>query len=318
MRNRTRILCFLAATVAAAPLVWASPAPAGGAVIQAHGENRGPGGGDHAHADDDDDDDDDVAATAASAVPPGQGGAQSAVSATNGPATVSIVDGGFQPAALTLAAGSQVTWINTDSSRHTATADGDAFDSGSLNQGGTFSFAFANPGTFAYVCAFHSDMRGTVTVGGAAPAVPAPPAPPTTAAASPPPTTTITGAGAPASVEIQDHEFSPARLIVGRGTEVTWRNMGQAPHTVTGDGFDSAEMAATQSFAYRFAAPGTYDYRCALHPRMRGVVEVVADATTTPVAGEVGGFPIERVAAGGIVGAPILLLVGAVFFWGRR
>lgn len=326
MRNRTRILCLLVAVLAAAPLAWNAPAHAAGSVIHAHGENRGPGGGGDDDADEDDDDDDRASPTT-TAAPANRAGADGgaaggAAPAAPGPAAVAIFDGGFRPAALTVAAGSQVTWTNTDSSRHTATADGGAFDSGSLNAGGTFSFTFATPGTFAYFCAFHSDMQGTVTVGAAVPTAPAAPAPPPTTSTTTTPTGASTGASAtttPAAVEVQDYEFSPARLTVGRGTEVTWRNTGQAPHTVTGDGFDSGEMAAGATFAHRFASPGTYEYRCELHPRMQGVVEVIADATAAPVGQEeLGGFPIERVAAGGIVGAPILLLAGAALFWGRR
>src|SRR5687767_10294531 len=135
MRIRSRILCLVAAALAAAPLVWTGPAHAAGLVIHAHGENRGPGGGgDDADDDDEDDDDDDGRAPAATARPQGQPGQTPPGAApappgpaAPGPAAVSIVDGGFQPPALQVAAGSQVTWTNTDSSRHTATADGGGF-----------------------------------------------------------------------------------------------------------------------------------------------------------------------------------------------
>ena len=321
---RIRILCLFAAALAVAPVMWAVPAHAAGSEIHAHGENRGPGGGGDNDDDDDDDDDDDEdrvpapAATTAATPAPAAGGA---TPATTGPAAVSIVDGGFRPAAVGIAAGSPVTWTNTDGSRHTVTADAGAFDSGTLASGATFSFTFPSPGTFAYFCAFHSEMQGTVTVGNAASAAPTPStAPPTTSAAT---TTTVAPApkgneNSPATIEARDYEFTPSRLTVGRGTEVTWRNVGQAPHTATGAGFDSGELAAGQTFVKRFDTPGTFEYRCDLHPRMQGVVEVVADATAAPVAAEVRKFPLERIAAGGIVGAPILLFVAAIFFFGRR
>ncbi len=317
MRIRIPILCLFVALLAAAPVVWSIPA---NAVIHGHGDNRGPGGGDDRGGDDDDDGDDDedrraAAAGAADVATPGAP-APTAV-AGPGPAAVAIVDGGFQPASVSVAAGSPVTWTNSDSSRHTATADGGAFDSGSLDAGGTFSFTFPSPGTFAYFCAFHSDMQASVTVTGPA-STASSTTTPITAPADTTTSTSATAARADAAVAVQDYDFSPARLTVGRGAEVTWRNSGEAPHTVTGKGFDSGELITGQRFAHRFDTPGTYDYRCDLHPRMQGVIEVVADATAAPVAEDLGGFPLERVAAGGIVGAPILLFVGAVFLWGRR
>jgi plastocyanin len=36
--------------------------------------------------------------------------------------------------------------------------------SGTLNQGDSFSQTFAEPGTFDYFCEFHADMKGTVIV----------------------------------------------------------------------------------------------------------------------------------------------------------
>jgi hypothetical protein len=117
---------------------------------------------------------------------------------------------------------------------------------------------------------------------------------------------------------MKDYEFASGRLTVGKGTEVTWTNAGQAPHTATGDGFDSGELAAGQTFAHRFNTPGTYEYLCEIHPRMRGVIEVLDEAGVEPVAAEVARFPIERVAAGGIIGAPVMLLAGALFFARRR
>ena len=321
---RIRILCLLAALLAAAPVLWAVPAHA---VIQPNGENRGPGGGDDRGGDDDDDDDD----VAARAVPAPPGAAAPGATATGappaagpGPVAVSILDGAFSPAAVSVAAGNPVTWTNTDGSRHTVTADTGAFDSGSMSAGATFAFTFPSPGTFAYFCAFHSEMQGTVTVGAPAGAAASPaPAPPTTVTTAASTSTTVAAAsasaGAPATVEVRDYEFTPARLTVGRGTEVTWRNTGGAPHTVTGDGFDSGELTTGQTFARRFDTPGSYDYICNLHPRMKGVVEVVADATAAPVGSDIGGFPLERVAAGSIIGAPILLFAGAaMFFRGRH
>jgi plastocyanin len=97
---------------------------------------------------------------------------------------VNISGFAFSPASITVAVGDTVTWTNADSAAHTATASGGAFDSGTLNQGQSFSFTFATAGTFAYVCDFHSNMMGTITVQAAAAGSPAASAVPNTAASA--------------------------------------------------------------------------------------------------------------------------------------
>ncbi|MGI8643909.1 MAG: cupredoxin domain-containing protein [Thermomicrobiales bacterium] len=78
---------------------------------------------------------------------------------------VEIVDFTF-PETLEIAVGTTVTWTNQDSARHTVTSDpnGDAFQSGTMNEGDTFSFTFEEAGTFEYFCEFHANMQGTVIV----------------------------------------------------------------------------------------------------------------------------------------------------------
>ncbi len=85
---------------------------------------------------------------------------------------VSVGDGFFAAADLTVAVGDTVTWTNDDDSPHTVTAGGGAFDSGNLEPGQQFSFTFTTPGTYAYVCAYHEEMTGTITVVEAAAAPP--------------------------------------------------------------------------------------------------------------------------------------------------
>jgi plastocyanin len=72
----------------------------------------------------------------------------------------------FAPDSLRAQVGQRVTWENQDTGvTHTVTADGGAFDSGELAGGKRFSFVFSTAGSFAYHCAIHRDMRGTVSVG---------------------------------------------------------------------------------------------------------------------------------------------------------
>jgi plastocyanin len=70
----------------------------------------------------------------------------------------------YDPAHVSVLVGTTVTWHNGDAVNHTVTADGDAFDSGYLAAGGSFSFTFDRPGHYAYHCVIHRFMKGTVDV----------------------------------------------------------------------------------------------------------------------------------------------------------
>lgn len=96
----------------------------------------------------------------------------------NGAPTVSLKLIAFKPENLTVPAGTAVTWDNADQTDHTVTSgkvdqqggtvtsSGDGrFDSGVLTRGGTFSFTFSEPGSYAYFCKLHpATMRGQITV----------------------------------------------------------------------------------------------------------------------------------------------------------
>lgn len=57
-----------------------------------------------------------------------------------------------------------MTWTNSDTQNHTVTASG-TFDLGSIAPKATATQTFETAGTFAYICAFHPFMKGTVIVG---------------------------------------------------------------------------------------------------------------------------------------------------------
>jgi len=80
------------------------------------------------------------------------------------PNSVSIGDDFFNPGSVTVTAGTVVTWTNRGTRGHTVTSDQGAFDSGTLNPGGTFSFTFNDKGTFGYHCNFHSGMTAKIIV----------------------------------------------------------------------------------------------------------------------------------------------------------
>jgi plastocyanin len=87
--------------------------------------------------------------------------------------SVSITDGGFVPGALTVAAGTTVTWTNNGSMIHTVTSvvgisddalTYDPLDSQELTPGASFEYTFENTGVFHYRCAPHAFMKGSVIV----------------------------------------------------------------------------------------------------------------------------------------------------------
>lgn len=70
----------------------------------------------------------------------------------------------FNPSALTISKGANVTWTNDDSTTHTVTSDTGAFDSGNFSPGNSFTHQFNETGTFPYHCTIHPSMKGTITV----------------------------------------------------------------------------------------------------------------------------------------------------------
>ncbi len=78
--------------------------------------------------------------------------------------TVTIPGLRFDPARLSVLVGDTVTWENEDTQFHTATSDDGSFDSDLLGPGESFSQAFSVPGSYRYVCAIHSFMRGEIDV----------------------------------------------------------------------------------------------------------------------------------------------------------
>ncbi len=75
----------------------------------------------------------------------------------------------FKPDALSVPAGTTVTWTNADDIAHTVTAGvpgtpSGAFDSGNKVKEETFAHTFPTAGSFPYFCNNHNGMRAEVTV----------------------------------------------------------------------------------------------------------------------------------------------------------
>jgi len=186
----------------------------------------------------------------------------------------------FDPDELAVAAGTTLLVANVGGKPHTLTADDGSFDTGVVDpgaEGGRFAGSNASvtlnkAGTFKFHCEVHpAVMKGVVTVtgqgGGAGPAQ---------ASAGP----------RELDVGVVDFGFEPKDASVAAGGTVKVTNRGKAPHTMTLDDVDadtgtiapgsSADLTAPD-------APGSYSYRCTVHPgRMRGVLVVLGRDTEDP------------------------------------
>lgn len=77
-------------------------------------------------------------------------------------------------------------------------------------------------------------------------------------------------------VLVKSVAFTPREVRTTVGKSVTWRfDDGGLEHTVTADdnSFDSGRMSEG-SFQKAFSAPGTVNYHCEVHARMRGTILV--------------------------------------------
>jgi plastocyanin len=88
----------------------------------------------------------------------------------------------------------------------------------------------------------------------------------------------IARAQSPASaVSIDNFTFNPQKLTVKAGTTVTWTNKDDIPHGIASanNAFARSKALDTDdSYSFTFAAPGTYQYFCYLHPHMTATIVV--------------------------------------------
>lgn len=78
--------------------------------------------------------------------------------------TVQIRNYDFVQKTLTVARGTQVTWVNCDPDVHTSTSDTGVWDSNSITPEGTFQRTFNTAGSFPYHCNPHPNMKATIIV----------------------------------------------------------------------------------------------------------------------------------------------------------
>lgn len=77
-------------------------------------------------------------------------------------------------------------------------------------------------------------------------------------------------------VMIDNFAFAPSLLTVTIGTDVTWINHDDIPHSIVcrALAMKSRTLDTDERFTYRFERAGTFDYICGLHPHMMGKVLV--------------------------------------------
>lgn len=87
-----------------------------------------------------------------------------AATAPSGSTDVAVKDFAFSPKALTVKAGSTVTWTNEDDFEHSIRIDELKVDGENFGTSKTFKQTFDKAGTYPYICGVHNSMTGTVIV----------------------------------------------------------------------------------------------------------------------------------------------------------
>jgi 3',5'-cyclic-AMP phosphodiesterase len=79
------------------------------------------------------------------------------------------------------------------------------------------------------------------------------------------------------TIRIDNFSFNPRSTTVPPGTTITWVNADDVPHKiVSSDGKFTASPAldTNDRYTFGFTRPGRYEYFCAIHPKMTGVIVV--------------------------------------------
>ena len=89
------------------------------------------------------------------------------------------------------------------------------------------------------------------------------------------------GSGKPAAtgtghtVLVRALSFDPETVQIKTGETVTWKWADSSGHNVTFPSFHSKTKTGG-TYAHTFTTPGTFDYKCTIHPTMTGKVVVTA------------------------------------------
>jgi len=77
-------------------------------------------------------------------------------------------------------------------------------------------------------------------------------------------------------IKVDNFTFSPETLTVPANSTVIWTNKDDVPHVIAStDGlFRSKGLDTDDHYFFKFTKPGTYNYFCAIHPKMTGKIVV--------------------------------------------
>ncbi len=175
----------------------------------------------------------------------------------------------YDPDVAIVPQGHVVEWTNVDSVAHTVTSSadfGETFDSSLFNEGEVYTLDTTDlaAGEYEYLCIVHPWMVATLIIEEPKDAI-----------------KVIIPEGAAIPEEGQIY-YDPENIDVTVGSTVSWDNLDNTVHTVTGGDpdagpngmFDSEMMAAGDVYEFTFSSAGTYEYYCIFHPWMVGTVNV--------------------------------------------
>lgn len=76
------------------------------------------------------------------------------------------------------------------------------------------------------------------------------------------------------NVFIRSEGFIPNKNAIQKNSNVTWHNEDIKSHTITGEGWGSAEIQPGETFSKKFTIPGNFKYKCSLYPSIEGEIIV--------------------------------------------
>lgn len=121
------------------------------------------------------------------------------------------------------------------------------------------------------------------------------------------------------NVDIQNLAFNPQAVVINVGDSVKWTNLDTfTDHTSTSTSglWDSGLLSAGDMFEFEFLVPpGSYEYKCAVHPSMLGKVVVQGcflEHTPDFIIAQTGGTVDFKLHAGAVNGGRNYILLGTV------
>lgn len=97
-----------------------------------------------------------------------------------------------------------------------------------------------------------------------------------------------------AAVNVANFSFSPAEVIIAAGDTVTWTWVSGTHNVQTADGATTWCSTRNSGTCDKvFDAPGTFAYRCGIHPSMQGTVTVEGEAPVVTIDAPVDGASVD-------------------------